>query len=167
VSLFTPRSIFYRFEKGLRDERISVAVVVQKMIESEMSGIAFSVHPVTENRNQLIIEAGFGLGEAIASGQITPDSYVVEKDSRKIIDKNVSEQTRALQRKEKGGNDCVMVPYSKQRTQVLCDKEILELSTLIIMIEDHYDCAQDIEWAFADNQFYITQSKLVTTLKNN
>ena len=67
-----PRAIFYRFEKGLHNSKISVAVVVQKMIESESSGIAFSVHPVTEDHNQLIIEAGYGLGEAIVSGQITP-----------------------------------------------------------------------------------------------
>lgn len=83
ASLFTPRAIFYRFEKGLHDTKISVAVVVQKMVASESSGIAFSVHPVTEDHNQLIIEAGWGLGEAIVSGAITPDSYVVEKNSDK------------------------------------------------------------------------------------
>lgn len=82
ASLFTPRAIFYRFEKGLHNQKISVAVVVQKMVDSEKSGIAFSVHPVTEDRNQLIIEADFGLGEAIVSGQITPDSYVVEKNNK-------------------------------------------------------------------------------------
>src|SRR3989344_1594298 len=85
ASLFTPRAIFYRFEKNLHKEKISVAVVVQKMIDSEISGIAFSVHPVTQDRNQLIIEAGFGLGEAIVSGQITPDSYIIEKEPRRII----------------------------------------------------------------------------------
>jgi pyruvate, water dikinase len=82
ASLFTPRAIFYRIEKGLKDSHVSVAVVVQKMVESESSGIAFSVHPVTEDPNQLIIEAGWGLGEAIVSGSITPDSYVVEKETR-------------------------------------------------------------------------------------
>ncbi len=79
ASLFTSRAIFYRFEKKLNKDKISVAVVIQKMINSEKSGIAFSVHPVTEDRNQIIIEAGFGLGESIVSGQITPDSYVVGK----------------------------------------------------------------------------------------
>ncbi len=83
ASLFTPRAIFYRIEKGLGESHVSVAVVVQKMVESESSGIAFSVHPVTEDRNQLIIEAGWGLGEAIVSGSITPDSYVVEKEDGK------------------------------------------------------------------------------------
>ena len=81
ASLYTPRAIFYRFEKGMHTQHISVAVVIQKMVESEKSGIAFSVHPVTEDYNQMIIEAGFGLGEAIVSGSITPDSYVVEKES--------------------------------------------------------------------------------------
>lgn len=79
ASLFTPRAIFYQFEKGLQNSNISVAVVVQKMVNSEKSGIAFSVHPVTEDENQMIIEAGFGLGEAIVLGQITPDAYVVAK----------------------------------------------------------------------------------------
>ncbi len=92
ASLFTPRAVFYRFEKGLHDQKISVAVVVQKMVDSEKSGIAFSVHPVTEDRNQLIIEAGFGLGEAIVSGQVTPDSYVVEKDRIISGKENVKEE---------------------------------------------------------------------------
>ncbi|MCL4280426.1 MAG: phosphoenolpyruvate synthase, partial [Ignavibacteriaceae bacterium] len=95
-SLFTPRAIFYRFEKDLSGTEISVAVVVQKMIQSEVSGIAFSVHPITEDYNQLIIEAGYGLGEAIVSGSITPDSYVVEKGPLQIIDQNIAEQKKAL-----------------------------------------------------------------------
>src|SRR3989344_4615445 len=90
ASLFTPRAIFYRFEKGLRATKISVAVVGQKMVESEVSGIAFSVHPVTQDYNQMIIEAGFGLGEAIVSGQVTPDSYVLQKEPLQIIDKSIS-----------------------------------------------------------------------------
>src|ERR1043166_5580707 len=98
ASLFTPRAIFYRFEKGMQKVHIPVAVVVQKMVQSEVSGIAFSVHPVTEDYNQMIIEAGFGLGEAIVSGQVTPDSFVVEKNPRRIIDKNITYQSRALVR---------------------------------------------------------------------
>ena len=89
ASLFTPRAIFYRFEQKLHKKKISVAVVVQKMVESEVSGISFSVHPVTQDENQLIIEAGFGLGEAIVSGQITPDAYVFDKKENYIIDTNV------------------------------------------------------------------------------
>ncbi len=132
ASLFTPRAIFYRFEKGLHETDISVAVVIQKMVDSEISGIAFSVHPITEDRNQLIIEAGFGLGEAIVSGQITPDSYVVEKDPRRIIDRNVAVQSRQLVRSLKGGNAWAEIPPLKASFKVLDDAQILELSEIIL-----------------------------------
>ena len=169
ASLFTPRAIFYRFEKGLHTTKISVAVVVQKMVESEFSGIAFSVHPVTEDYNQLIIEAGFGLGEAIVSGQVTPDSYVVEKHPRHILDINVSTQERALYRSEKvsaehGSNEWIDVPEPKASSQVLTGKEILELSEIILGIENHYGFPCDIEWAFEKGKFYIVQSRPITTL---
>ncbi|MEK7450511.1 MAG: PEP/pyruvate-binding domain-containing protein, partial [Patescibacteria group bacterium] len=164
ASLFTPRAIFYRFEKDLHKQKISVAVVVQKMVESEKSGIAFSVHPVTQDRNQLIIEAGFGLGEAVVSGQITPDSYVVEKQPRRIIDKNIQTQSRGLYRVEKGGNEWRDISKERVEKQVLSDKEILELSELVLKIEDHYNFPVDIEWAYEHKNFYITQSRPITTL---
>ncbi len=164
ASLFTPRAIFYRFEKGLHTTKISVAVVIQKMVNSEVSGIAFSVHPVTEDRNQMIIEAGFGLGEAIVSGSVTPNSYVIEKNPRKIIDINVSTQNRALYRVITGGNEWVDVPEPKASSQVLTEKQILEFANLIMRIENHYGFPCDIEWAFEKGKFYITQSRPITTL---
>jgi len=173
ASLFTPRAIFYRFEKDLHKQKISVAVVVQKMVESEVSGIAFSVHPVTEDRNQLIIEAGLGLGEAIVSGQITPDSYVVEKTPRRIIDKNVSEQERGLYRaslypsKVKqgvAGNEWRNISTEHGAAQKLSDGQILELAELVLKIENHYDFPCDIEWALEKGKFYIAQSRPITTL---
>ena len=92
------------------------------MIESEVSGIAFSVHPVTQDRNQIIIEAGYGLGEAIVSGQITPDSYVIEKNPRRIIDKNISLQERGICRKLKeGGNEWQNIPQEQGEKQKLTD----------------------------------------------
>lgn len=172
ASLFTPRAIFYRFEKGLHNTKISVAVVVQKMVASEVSGIAFSVHPVTEDRNQLIIEAGLGLGEAVVSGQITPDSYVVEKSPRRIIDKNISTQTRRLIRANKRivlegkQNEWADIPTPEGERQKLSDEQILELSELILRIENHYGFPSDIEWAFEKGKFYIVQSRPITTLGN-
>ncbi len=164
ASLFTPRAIFYRGEQHLLNKHMSVAVVIQEMVASEYSGIAFSVHPVTEDYNQLIIEAGFGLGEAIVSGSVTPDSYMVEKDPRRTIDTNVSEQTKALYRADSGGNEWQQLG-AKGAERVLTDEQILQLSTLILQIEQHYGCPQDIEWAYANGQFYITQSRPITTLK--
>jgi phosphohistidine swiveling domain-containing protein len=166
ASLFTPRAIFYRFEKGLHDEYISVAVVVQAMVNSEASGVAFSVHPVTEDRNQIIIEAGFGLGEAIVSGQITPDSYVIEKDPRRIIDISTNTQIKALYRAESGGNVWQDIAEPKASLQVLSEVQIGELSDIIMLIEQHYGFPCDIEWAFEDGTFYIVQSRPITTLGN-
>lgn len=164
ASLFTPRAIFYRFEKGLKESNVSVAVVVQEMIESEKAGIAFSVHPVTQDKNQMIIEAGLGLGEAAVSGTITPDSYVVSKKDDKIIDINIHEQTKALHKKDGGGNEWKNLD-EKGAEQILSEKDILKLAEIIKKIEGHYKTPQDIEWAFANDEFYITQSRPITTLK--
>lgn len=163
ASLFTPRAIAYRFEKGMRHDHISVAVVVQKMVDSEVSGIAFSVHPVTEDYDQLIIEAGYGLGEAIVSGQITPDSYVVDKRDWSMIEEYVSEQERKLVRKQGGGNEWVGCPEGSGR--VLTPKQVDTLAKLIVHIEKHYGFPVDVEWAMESGEFYIVQSRPITTLK--
>jgi pyruvate,water dikinase len=165
ASLFTPRAIFYRFEQNLYKQKISVAVVVQKMVESEISGIAFSVHPVTQDKNQLIIEAGYGLGEAIVSGSITPDGYIVEKEPRRIIDKNINTQERMLVRAKNGGNEWQDIPKEKGEKAVFDDEQIMKLTDLILKIENHYKSPQDIEWAFEKEEFYITQSRPITTLE--
>lgn len=164
-SLFTPRAIFYRFEKGLQKSNISVAVVVQKMVNSQVSGIAFSVHPITEDKNQLIIEAGLGLGEAVVSGSVTPDSYVVEKQDFSIIDINIAEQERKLIRKPMGGNSWVDVEKDLRSVQKLSTEQIIELSKLIVKIENHYGFPVDVEWAMEGGQFFITQSRAITTLQ--
>ncbi len=163
ASLFTPRAIFYRFEKELHKTKISVAVVVQEMIQSEISGICFTVHPVTKDRDQIVIEAGYGLGEAIVGGMITPDTYVVHKIEKSILDKNISQQEKMIV-KYNDGNIEKSVPKPKQEKQKLDDKEILKLSQICETIEKHYDTPQDIEWAFAKRKFYIVQSRPITTL---
>lgn len=164
ASLFTPRAIFYRFEQNLHKQKISVAVVVQKMVESEVSGVAFSVHPVTQDRNQLIIEASYGLGEAIVSGQVTPDSYIVEKRPRRIIERIVQTKLRGLYRSEKGENDWSDIAKKKAEAQALSDTQILKLSELILRVENHYGFPCDIEWALEKSEFYILQSRPITTL---
>jgi len=163
-SLFTPRAIQYRFEKDLHSTHIAVAVVIQKMVNAEKAGIAFSVHPVTENQNQIIIEAGFGLGESIVSGAITPDSYVVTKDESKIIDINVNTQKKALYRNSAGGNHWVELNEDDSSSQVLNETEVLELANIVKSIEIHYGFPCDIEWSYEGEKFYIVQSRPITTL---
>lgn len=167
-SLFTPRAIFYRFEKKLNKQRVSMAVVVQKMVQSEISGIVFTAHPVTKDRSQMVIEAGYGLGEAIVGGMITPDTYIVEKPNAKnqtlkIIDKNISEQGTMIV-KNKNSTIKKTVPKAKQGKQKLTDKQIADLAKICAKIENHYRKPQDIEWAFEKNKFYVTQSRPITTL---
>jgi pyruvate,water dikinase len=163
-SLFTPRAIFYRFEKNLRKAKVSVAVVVQQMVDSEVSGVAFSVHPVTRDKNQMIIEAGYGLGEAIVSGAITPDAYVVHKKEGTILDINIAEQKKKIVMKAKGGSDFKPVAKAEQNKQKLTGKQIMELAEIVKKIEAHYKCPQDVEWAIVKNKFYILQSRPITTL---
>ena len=175
-SLFTPRAIFYRKEKNLHKAHVGVAVVVQEMVESEISGITFTVHPVTQDKNQMIIEAGWGLGEAIVSGSITPDSYVVNKlkvkskklkvnDKFEILDINVAEQKKQIVRCLKKGVKWVAVPKSRQEKQKLSGEQIVELAKLCAQIEKHYKKPQDIEWALRDGKFFIVQSRPITTLR--
>ncbi len=185
-SLFTPRAIFYRHEKNLIDHYVSVAVVVQKMIQSDISGIAFTVHPVNEDPDQMIIEAGYGLGEAIVSGQITPDSYIVSKSEMSIIDINIGAQTRKLVRSkikyqklnikntnkkskikdEDSDSSNVWVNLGAEgEKQKLTGKQIIEVAKMCKKIEDHYGFPCDIEWAMEGGKLYITQSRPITTLK--
>lgn len=162
-SLFTPRAIFYRFEKSLHDKEVLVAVVVQAMVQSEISGITFTVHPVTEDRNQMVIEAGWGLGEAIVGGLITPDTYIVDKKAQQILDKNISKQAMMIIR-QGSGTVQTAVAGEKQEEQKLTDKLIVDLAEICQKIEQHYNFPQDIEWALEKGTLYITQSRPITTL---
>ena len=166
ASLFTARAIYYRQRNNFPHMKVKIAVVVQKMINSEVSGVAFSVNPSTGNKEEIIIEAGYGLGEAIVQGEINPDLYIINKADLKIKKKELKKQTRKLARKENGTTDWADVPAKEQDSQVLIDSNILRLAKIIKSIEEHYNFPQDIEWAVERNKLYITQSRPVTTLKN-
>ncbi len=163
-SLFTPRAIFYRHEKKLLKTKVSVAVVVQEMVDSEISGIAFTVHPVTKDKNQMIIEAGYGLGEAIVSGSITPDSYVLDKRDYSLIDINVATQEKQIVKGVGGGTKWLPIVKSAQAKQKLDGRQIVALARICAGIEKHYKFPCDIEWAYKQGKFYITQSRPITTL---
>ncbi|MEK9157118.1 MAG: PEP/pyruvate-binding domain-containing protein [Patescibacteria group bacterium] len=163
ASLFTPRAIVYRNEKGMRNTHVSVAVVIQKMVQSEISGVTFSVHPVTRDTNQMIIEACWGLGEYIVGGVVTPDSYVIDKRDGTLLDVYVAEQDHMLIRGE-GGNNDVPVSAEKKEAQKISGAQITELAKICLSIESHYGFPCDIEWAMEGGVFYIVQSRPITTL---
>lgn len=162
-SMYSDRAEAYRTEKGLLDAKISVAVVVQTMVQSEVSGIAFTVHPVTKNPDSMIIEACWGLGEFIVGGVVTPDSYIIEKSTNTLMDQYVSSQETMLVRGSRE-NAVVDVPTSQRDRAKLTPEQISSLSALCITIERHYGFPCDIEWALANDAFFILQSRPITTL---
>jgi pyruvate,water dikinase len=165
-SLFTPRAIAYRVSKNFEHDKVKLAVVVQKMISSEFSGIMFTIDPNSELPH-IIIEAGYGLGEALVGGKVTPDTYVVDKFHRKILNKRISNQTWMLVRGESG--ECMRkdIPADLAKKQKLTDEQILDLAETGNQIEMHYDRPMDIEWAMEGGQMYIVQARPVTTLSKD
>ncbi len=164
ASLFGARSIYYRTEQKFDHVKVALSAVVQKMVESEVSGIMFSVDPVSQDLSSLIIEAGFGLGEAIVSGSITPDTYYVDKNTMAIKSKKVAEQKKMIV-KAVTGDEWVEVPASQWKAQKLSDSNIIELAKIGKNIETHYGKPQDMEWAMENNKLFIVQSRAITTLK--
>jgi len=172
ASLYEPRAIFYRHEQGLDHVYVGIAVPVQKMVQSETAGIMFTVEPLSCQRDKITIEAVYGLGEAIVSGEVTPDHYLVSKEDFSILDKQIVHQDwQLVKRPERGSsmeetNVKMPVPDKLRDSQKLADEEIIALARLGAKIEKHYRFPQDIEWARQDGHMYVVQTRPVTTLKN-
>lgn len=164
-SLFTPRAIFYRTEKGFAHESVLISVGVQKMVNSRAAGVIFTINPVTGDPNQIVIEGSYGLGEAVVSGAVTPDDFIVDKNTLKIIEKRVArKKVQYLRDPNTGKTVHVDVPIEKQEQPCLSDEEILKLAELSKNIEQHYGKAQDIEWAIDSDlpfpkNIFIVQSR--------
>ena len=161
-SLYTPRAIYYRHKKGFSDALI--AVVVQKMIDSEKSGVVFSRDPV-KNDDNVAIEAVFGLGEGIVSGKIYPDNYIVSQDL-KIKSIKVTNKKIAMVRTAGGNNEIVKLSDEKSKQQVMSNAEILGIADYAMKLEAHYKKPQDVEFAIEQGEIYILQSRPITTLGN-
>jgi pyruvate,water dikinase len=169
ASLFRPRAIFYRNQQGFDHLKLGIAVPVQKMVQSEASGVMFTVEPVTSDASKIVIEAVFGLGEAIVSGEVNPDLYIVNKKGIEISSKQIGKQDWQLIRNpagdDKNPNVKVPLPPSMQTQQKLADEDIITLAKLGKYIEDWYQFPQDIEWAKEDGKIFIVQTRPVTTIK--
>jgi len=165
-SLFTPRAISYRTTKGFEHAKIKLAVVVQKMVNSDVAGIMFTVDPNSELPH-IIVEAGYGLGEAIVGGKVTPDTYVVDKFHTKIINKRIAKQTWKLVRGKTGDTVKEDVAEKLREAQKLTDEQILEIADVGNQIELHYNKPMDIEWCLENGEFFVVQARPVTTLSSN
>lgn len=165
ASLYEARAIYYRIINNFDHMKVGIAVPVQLMVQSDVSGIMFTVDPVGQDPDNLVIEAGYGLGEAIVSGSVTPDRYVVSKQNLTITDKEINTQDWKIVRDPKGGDKHVDVPKDlKSAPKIMYDDSILELAKLGIKIEQHYGKPQDTEWAIENGKVYFVQSRPITTL---
>jgi pyruvate,water dikinase len=162
-SLFTPRVLVYRQRKGFDHLDIHLAVLVQKMVDSVVSGILFTRDPNT-GENHMIIEAGWGLGEAIVGGEVTPDHYVVDGVTLKVVHKQISEQRMRIVRAEGGGNRREEISADEGRSQKLSDHRLARLVSLARLIESHYRRPMDVEWCADADSLYIVQARPVTTI---
>ena len=164
ASLFSPRSIFYRVQNKFSHEHVLIAVVVQKMIQSEASGVMFSINPVTNEKDRIVIESIWGIGELIVQGSVIPDSYIVQKETFDILTKEVSTQDVQLT-KHNGLTKQVRVPSEIRQKQKITDGEIIALARFADKLQKHYYYPQDIEWAKEKGKLYITQTRPVTTIE--
>ena len=165
ASLFTARAIYYRQKNNFPTEKVLIAVVIQKMVNSEKSGVMFSVNPATNNESETMIEAAFGLGEVVVGGEITPDTYIVDKNSMTIKSKKIAKQEYGIFRDPYSGKN-----FKKNLTQAegsrqkLTEDEIIKLADYGRILESHYGKPMDSEWATEENRIYIVQTRPVTTL---
>jgi phosphoenolpyruvate synthase/pyruvate phosphate dikinase len=156
----TARAQSYAQQKGI--EGTQVAVIVQAMIDSDISGIAFSAHPVTGNETQVVLEAGFGLGEAVVSGQVTPDTYIVNKHDGELLEKHIGKQKRMLTRNADGENTWQdLGPMGD--VQKLTQEQTVEICRLTRELEGFFKYPVDVEWAIMDGIIYILQCRPITT----
>jgi pyruvate, water dikinase len=162
-SLYTPRAIFYRKKKGFEEGQALLAVVIQKMVDSAKSGVAFSRNPINQE-DKVVIEAVYGLGEGIVGGKIKPDHYVATRDL-KVDSVDVNDKKIAIVRTSSGKNGVAKLNEERSNQQVLSNGQILEVADLVIKLEDHYKKPQDVEFAIEDDKVYIVQSRPITTLE--
>ena len=167
ASLFSQRAIYYRNRQGFPHAEVDIAVVVQEMVPAEKSGVLFTSHPST-GEPRIIIEAAWGLGEAVVSGSVSPDNYVVDKDTGEAETITVADKKVMILKDEETGETVEQpVPDEKRSARVLDDDEIAELAALGRRVEDHYDAPQDVEWAVYGGEVYMLQSRPITTIADN
>ena len=161
-SLWTARAIGYRIRNHISHEEAALAVIVQEMIQSEASGVLFTANPLSGLRSEAVIDATLGLGEALVSGQVEPDHYVVNVLTNQIVSKTLG--TKKISTRGKTGGGVETIEEAAEARQALSDQDILNVAAIGQQIQREYNFPQDIEWALADGRLYILQSRAITSL---
>jgi phosphohistidine swiveling domain-containing protein len=164
ASLWTARAVTYRANHGYDHDKVALAVAVQAMVEADVAGVMFTADPVTNDRSSLVINASWGLGEAIVSGIVTPDTWRVSKADRRIVGRQLGHKERMVVRLVGGGTQELDVEPKLRDLPSLSDEAIADLTEIGLRVEDHYAQPMDIEWAYADGRAYMLQARPITTL---
>lgn len=164
ASLFTARAIYYRVQNKIKHEQVKISVIVQKMVQADVSGVMFTVDPVTNDKETVVIEAVWGLGEYIVQGKVVPDRYKVQKDTQFLLSKEISDQSVQLV-KRGSKNVEIEVPKKLRERQKINDAQILELADIGQKLQQHYYFPQDAEWVLSGKELFIVQTRPVTTIK--
>jgi len=164
ASLFSERAVHYRNNQGFAHDAVDIAVVVQQMVDAEKSGVMFTRHPSTGNR-QMIVEAAWGLGEAVVSGTVSPDHYEINPETATITESTIADKKQRMVKDPETGETALQpVPEADRTAQVITDAEIERLVELGQLVEDHYGEPQDVEWAILDGEVFMLQSRPITTI---
>ncbi|MDD1666950.1 MAG: phosphoenolpyruvate synthase, partial [Methanomicrobiales archaeon] len=164
ASLYGARAIYYRAKQGFDDRSVNIAVVVQILVRAEKAGVMFTSHPVT-GEPLTIIEGSWGLGEAVVSGSVSPDKYVYDHRSGQVVDRLISQKLEMIVPDGRKGTKTVKLGPDQERAPVLSDDEVKQLATFGKIAEDHYGIPQDLEWAITGKEFFILQSRPITTIR--
>jgi rifampicin phosphotransferase len=162
ASLYTERAVTYRLRNGFDHRKVLMAVVVQRMVFPQASGILFTADPITGNRKIVSVDASFGLGEALVSGLVNPDVYKVREGE--VIARTIAVKTLAIQASTAGGTTEQAIEPGQQEQPALTDAQVVRLAQLGRRIEAHFGCPQDIEWCLVGEDFHFVQSRPITTL---
>ena len=167
ASLYTPRAIFYRKMHKIDSSQSPMSVVVQMMVDAETAGIAFTAHPTTNDTTQILIEACYGLGETIASGRITPDEFIVDKETFTIISKTIADKRGVMRIRDPatGKTSEVYISDELRRRQSITDDCVIQIAQISKKIEEYYNFPQDIEWVQNNGSIFIVQTRPITTFK--
>jgi pyruvate,water dikinase len=165
ASLYGARAIYYRAKQGFDDHTVNIAVVVQQLVHSEKAGVMFTSHPIT-GESKSIIEGSWGLGEAVVSGTVSPDNYVFDQKTEKVVDVFIANKKVEIISAGDHGTKVVDVIGARQDERVLSDAEIAKLAMYGKIAEDHYGIPQDVEWGIVGATIYILQSRPITTIGN-
>ncbi len=166
ASLWSHPAVTYRHEQGFEHDKVFLCIAVQAMIDADVAGILFTANPVNGDRDEVLVNASWGLGEAVVSGMVTPDTITVRRSEAKILDYAIGSKEMAIHYADSGGILEVDTTEEQRSRQALSDQQVLELAEIGGTIEQHYGSPQDIEWALFGEKWYLLQSRPITTLRD-